>query len=292
MCPIMQPNRDLGTEDILQSLSSSPNHGDVAIPDGAIDLFPNKIGLRILFLPNENRIMKAGPSVKMSEAEAMRYVALHTSIPVPEVQESYIKDGCGYIVMSKADGEPLGDVWEDLSSEQRALVVSQLRSYTEQLRSLTGEFYGALWCQPSEDIFFKHLPSRHEEIHYGPYRSRRQYNDGLVAALENSRPGQLSETDKDLARRIQAITDGTITFSHGDLHSLNIHVDYTGTVTAILDWEAAGFSFCGREYFEARSRSRNVEWRAVLDEIFPEKARASFDLFTELDQALTQYTGI
>lgn len=236
--------------------------------------------------------MKAGSSVKLSEAEAMRYVALHTSVPVPEVQESYIKDGCSYIVMTKADGEPLGDLWKDLSSEQRAFVVSQLRNYTEQLRSLIGEFYGALWCQPSEDIFFKHLPFRHEEFHYGPYCSRRQYNDGLVAALENSRPRPLSETDKELARRLQAINDETITFSHGDLHSLNILVDHTGNVTAIIDWEAAGFSVCGREYYEARSRSRNIEWHAALDEIFPEEARVHFDLFKEFDEALTQYTGI
>lgn len=95
-----------------------------------------------------------------------------------------------------------------------------------------------------------------------------------------------------LEKRIRAVTDERITFTHGDLHPLNILVDRTGVVTAIIDWESAGFSVCGREYFEARKRSRNDEWDVTLNEIFPEEARVHFDLFDEFDRALTQYTGL
>lgn len=289
----MRPDQAMEPEDITLLLAPTPSHVHVTVPDGAVDLFPRKIGPRILFLPDQNLILKAGPSVKLSEAEAMQYVARCTSVPVPEVRESYTKNGCGYIFMAKADGEPLADVWKDLGSEQRASVVCQLRDYAEQLRSLDGEFYGALWHQASEDVFFNHLPFHHEKIHYGPYYSRQQFNDGLVAALQNSRPTHLlNEVDMNLGKRIQAITDETITFSHGDLHPLNILVDHTGIVTAIIDWESAGFSVCGREYYEARKRSRNEEWDAILNEIFPEESRAHFDLFNEFDQTLTQYTGL
>lgn len=138
----------------------------------------------------------------------MRYVALHTSVPVPEVRESYIKIGCGYIFMSKADGQPLADMWKELGVEQRAVVVCQLRDYAEQLRSLTGKLYGALWHQASEDIFFHRLPFHHEKVTYGPYFCRQQSNDGLVTALENSRPNRsLDEYEKDLTERIRAVTD-------------------------------------------------------------------------------------
>lgn len=281
------------SEDITLLLAPTPSHVHVTVPSGAVDLFPRKIGPRILFLPDQNRILKAGPSVKLSEAEAMQYVARHTSVPVPEVRESYTKDGCGYILMSKADGKPLADVWKNLGPDQRASVVDQLRDYAKQLRSLHGEFYGALWHQASEDVFFNHLPFHHKKIHYGPYYSRRQFNDGLVAALQNSRPTHLlSEVGVDLEKRIRAADEETITFSHGDLHPLNILVNHMGTVTAIIDWESAGFSVCGREYYEARKRSRNEEWNVAMDEIFPEEARKHFDLFNEIDQALTQYTGL
>ena len=274
-------------------IALAPNKSRISIPDGAVDLFPLNVGPRILYLPDQNQIVKAGPNVKMSEAEAMRFVALHTSVPVPDVRESYIKNGCGYIFMSKADGEPLADIWKDLGSEQRASVVSQLRNYTEQLRSLTGKFYGALWDQTSEDIFFNHLPFHHERVRYGPYYSRQQFNDGLVAALENSRPTRsLDDSENALASRMRAVTDETKTFSHGDFQPLNILANRTGDVTAIVDWESAGFSICGREYYEARKRSRNDEWDATLDMIFPKEARVHFDLLKEFDQTLIQYTGL
>ncbi|KXT02489.1 hypothetical protein AC578_4183 [Pseudocercospora eumusae] len=279
----------LDEDSLLRALA--PDQSCISVPNAAVDLFPRTVGPRILHLPDQNQIIKAGPSVKMSEAEAMRFVALHTSIPVPEVQEAYNKNGCGYIVMSKADGEPLADIWQDLGSDQRASVVSQLRNYAEQLRSLTGQFYGALWGQACEDIFFNHLPFHHERVRYGPYYTRQQFNDGLIAALENSRPNRsLAYSEKALASRIRAVTDETKTFSHGDFHPLNILANRMGDVTAIVDWESAGFSICGREYYEARKRSRNDEWDAALDEIFPEEARAHFDLLKELDQTLIQYT--
>ena len=288
----MQPMEAMELEDI-SLLLATPEHAYVTIPDGAVDLFPRKIGPRLLYLSDKDQILKAGPSVKMSEAEAMRYVALHTSIPVPDVRESYTENGCGYIFMSKAGGEPLADIWKDLGLEQRASVVGQLQKYAGQLRSLTGKFYGALWDQACEDIFFSHLPFHHVKVHYGPYYSRQQFNDGLITALENSGPTRsLDEFEKDLAKRIQAVTDETKIFSHGDFHPLNILVDHTGDVTAILDWDSAGFSICGREYYEARRRSRNDEWDTILDSIFPEEARAHFDLLKEYDRTLTRYTGV
>ena len=124
-------------------MGPTPSDVKVTVPDGAVDLFSRKIGLRILCLPDQNRILKAGPSVQLSEAEAMQYVAQCTSVLVFEVHYLYIKHGCGYICMSRADGEPLGDVWKDLGPRQRASVISQLRDYAEQLRSLDGGF---LWC--------------------------------------------------------------------------------------------------------------------------------------------------
>lgn len=63
-------------------------------------------------------------------------------------------------------------------------------------------------------------------------------------------------------------------------------------MTAILDWVCAGFSIRGRKYYEARARARNAEWAVIFDEIFPDETREHYELLKELDQALTQYTGI
>ena len=285
------PTKTLDDDSLLLALA--PNKNRITVPNGAVDLFPMKVGPRILYLPDRNQILKAGPTVKESEAEAARFVALQTSIPVPEVFESYVEDGNGYIFMSKADGEPLADLWAHLTPEEKLSVVRQLRCYAKQLRSLTGEFYGALWNSASQDLFFNHLPYHHEEVQYGPYYSRQEYNDGLVTALENSHPSRsLNGFEKALADKALKIADETKVLSHGDFQPLNILIDRSGRVTAIIDWECAGFSICGREYYEARARSRSDEWAGVLDEIFPEETRVHFELLKEFDQALTQYTGL
>ena len=281
----------LDDDSLLLALDSNKNC--ITVPNGAVDLFPRKVGPRIFYLPDRNQILKAGSSVKESEAEAARFVALQTSVPVPEVFDWYVKDGIGYIFMSKADGEPLADLWAHLTAEEKSSVVTQLQCYAQQLRSLTGEFYGALWNSASQDIFFNHLPYHQQEVHYGPYYSRQEYNDGLVTALENSRPSHsLNDSEKALANKALRIEDETKVFCHGDFQPLNILIDRSGRVTAIIDWECAGFSICGREYYEARARSRSDEWAGVLDEIFPEEARVHFELLREFDQALTQYTGL
>lgn len=86
-----------------------PSSPGIIVPEGSKNLFPRNIGPQIFYLSESNRILKAGKSVKMSEAEAMRY-ARSISIPVPEVYNAYVKDGIGYILMSKATSDTLGEV--------------------------------------------------------------------------------------------------------------------------------------------------------------------------------------
>lgn len=268
------------------------------VPDGAVDLFPDGLGRTIFHLPDKDLILKVGFHLKMSEAEAMRLVARNTSIPVPKVYESYIKDDLGYIIMSRVDGEPLARVWKTLDENKRAFVVAQLKSFMEELEQVQGGYYGALWDLPSEDIFFKHMPWKNEistyaPYHpYGPYYSRSEYNEGLIEALENSRPtSTLKEKDQALARELRSIQDNLKVFSHGDIHPGNIFVNTDGRVTGIIDWEGAGFSVQGREYFETKSRARDPEWSKAVHKIFRQEAQVHYTLFQKLNRELTIHTG-
>ncbi|KAF2248947.1 kinase-like protein, partial [Trematosphaeria pertusa] len=207
-------------------------------------------------------ILKVGRGVRMAEAEAMRFVSSRSSIPVPEVYEAYEKNGTGYIYMSKAEGLQLGEMWSSLSDDKRAYVADQLRGYVAELRDMRGNFYGALWNQPSADIFFSHLCLKtHDDKQYGPFKSRTEYNQGLVEALTNSRPGgQLGESENSIVAKISVLTEDAKVFSHGDLHLDNILVDGNCKIMAIVDWGSAGFSISGREYLEANLRARQPEW--------------------------------
>jgi hypothetical protein len=145
-----------------------PRATPIMVPDGTIELCPRPMGPKIFLLPKEDRILKAGISVKLSEAEAMRFVASKTSIPVPTVHDVYEKEGNTYILMSRVHGKPLGEVWGSLCTEQKAAVVRQLKHYMAELATLPGDFYGALWESPLADIFFHHFLFRNEKIQYGP----------------------------------------------------------------------------------------------------------------------------
>lgn len=258
------------------------------LPDDAELLSPGVWALR-----EQNRLLKAGSNVKMAEAEAMRFVAAKTTIPVPEVYESYVHDELGYIFMSKIEGDLLGDVWCSMTDEHKGFVVAQMRDYVIQLSSLHGDFYGSLWHQPCRDVFFGHWPFKPVKLAYGPYYTRQEYNDALILALANSTPTGTVEGLGELVERLGAITDESKVFSHGDLHPGNILVDKSsGRVVSIIDWGGAGFSVRGREYYEARARSGPASWKSALDAIFPESARVHFELLHEIDQAMRKWTLI
>ena len=155
-----------------------------------------------------------------------------------------------------------------------------------ELATLSGDFYGALWKSPLEDIFFHHFPFRNEKVQYGPYFSRQEYNTGLVAALANSRPDQtLSASDQALAEKLLRLDDERRVFSHGDLHLNNIIIDDSCRITGIVDWEGAGFSIPGRDYYEAKTRARKKEWTEALSCVFPKEAQVHYELLRELERA-------
>ncbi|KAF2451283.1 kinase-like protein [Karstenula rhodostoma CBS 690.94] len=276
---------------------SPPTIYDTAdIPEGAINLAPERLSSQIFYVPSSGLILKVGSRVRVVEADAMRFVAGNTSIPVPVVHESYEKNGIGHIYMSKAEGVALRSVWDAFSDEKRNVVVSQLTAYVCELRTLSEQFYGKLGRLESEDIFFHHLCVAHKTEHdyhsYGPFSSRDEYNEGLVQAMWNARPpGQFSAQDEVLIARVRAMAGEEKLFSHGDLHLGNIYVDHDGNVTGLLDWGCAGFSIPQRDYFEARLRSSNPTWDDALEKLFPPDAKKDFDLFKEFNTALTTYSG-
>lgn len=267
-----------------------------SLPEDAVDLFPRKLGPRILWLPSSQAILKKGPMVRMAEAEAMRFVRPRTRAPVPEVYQAFVRDGIGYILMERMHGVPLEERWKDLDPVRREKVVSELRDYVQEWRQLRGEWFGTLAegssaavaeeadaeagtieeeadkgekmdleegdaadperpviytsgigrGGPCEDLCFKHLclasPSGSEsgesrgggglgdgdggEQRYGPYRTKSEYNSGVVEALRNSRPqGHLSGADQKLAARILANGGEEKVWTHGDFMLANILVD-------------------------------------------------------------------
>ncbi|KAL2138080.1 hypothetical protein VTI28DRAFT_7498 [Corynascus sepedonium] len=146
--------------------------------------------------------------IRPSEAEAMRFVAEHTSIPVPRVYDV----GKEHITMEFIEGETLA----------KADYINQVRA----IKSPEGMicFFGG---RPAVDgrLFY------HEG---GPFENQATYNEFLVSDL-HSHP-----IVHDMIRT-QIRTDHEIVLTYGDLHAVNIIVRPGVGVVAIIDWEQAGF---------------------------------------------------
>ncbi|RLL93933.1 hypothetical protein CFD26_102916 [Aspergillus turcosus] len=174
---------------------------------------------------------------RLSEAETLRFVRSKTSIPVPEVYDAYVDESIarGVIVMEYIEGDVLQDVWEDMAEEEQEGIISQLRGYMEELRSIKGDFIGSIDKSSCEDpIFTSELGS------FGPYADEDEFNEGIIRAM--------------------GIAEGHLGFAkRRDLTPRNILVR-GGRVVGIIDWEMAGFF---PEYWEYVKALCYPDWERV-----------------------------
>ncbi|KAJ5434623.1 hypothetical protein N7491_005218 [Penicillium cf. griseofulvum] len=181
------------------------------------------------------------------EAENMRYVAENTTIPIPHVHAIQAHDGgVKSILMDYIEGRTLQDAWSSMIPSQKMSVAQELHGYIQQLRGLKYEHLGSF---------------SHKNI----YTRRSIYLDEyLFSRLTTSVP--------DLVRNHMAIKqpEGNMVFTHGDLAPRNILVDDHGHVTAVLDWEIAGWHPEWCETVSAYTFCNDIPgWTPYLSAIFP-----------------------
>ena len=156
------------------------------------------------------------------ETDAMRFIAANTTIPVPRVHATRTTEGVVYeIVMDYVPGEPLNKAWPKLTHDQRIAISAQLRGYLAQLKQLEGDRIQSVGGG---------------SIMVGPFASEREFNDFMVEKGNERVP----EVFKRYARVVLR-DDHKIDFAHADFSPRNILVDGSGRVTAVFDWERAGW---------------------------------------------------
>jgi tRNA A-37 threonylcarbamoyl transferase component Bud32 len=260
----------------------------------AKNIAAHKIDKSIWHLQDSDRVLKRGPNVKVTEADALRFVASSTKVPVPQVFGAYEQDGYGNIFMSRVIGTPLHDVLHTLDELQIEKVTEQLSGFVKSWMDLCSDFFGSMGFKACRDVFFQHLPAAGmPEREYGPFRSRAEYCKGLIDALQNSRRGgEFDANDAHLIERIHGLGEGRTVFCHGDLTPGNILVDDQFNVVAVVDMGVSGFSIHEREYFEAKSRARDPVWSSVIDRIIPKIPNDTYSLLSELERELVRYSGL
>jgi hypothetical protein len=82
-------------------------------------------------------VVKSGKFVRLSEAATMQHVATNTTMPVPKNYCVFEHKDLTYIVTSVIRGRLVGYGWVDRPPESKDRILSQLKGYVSQIRTLS-----------------------------------------------------------------------------------------------------------------------------------------------------------
>ncbi|TFY81539.1 hypothetical protein EWM64_g2469 [Hericium alpestre] len=227
-----------------------------------------------VILITKNIIYKPGDAATLrSEAAAMRYIAKHTSIPVPRVYGMWTENESeGSLLMGRCPGKQLRLVWGKLTDAQRQRIREQLRDYLAQLRALPPPrpgWIGSASGGPCYDQRLSYDP-------FGPFPDEAEFNHWRVSLLD-----RMAEASSKIAIRVQEMrsslrNDHAVVFTHGDLASDNIVVEVVGDgpndarVSGLIDWGQSGWRPEYWEYVKSlHGRDTVGNWADLVRQIIP-----------------------
>jgi aminoglycoside phosphotransferase len=228
-------------------------------------LFTQRSGV-ILFL---NFCIKYGDSVTLAEANTLRFIAQHTTIPVPTVHHTFTHHGKTYILMERIRGETIAKRWRSLSDTSKASIFGQLIRMVKELRSIPSETTG-ISNVDGGPIYDSRLP---QKSLWGPFDTIHDFhlalrNNVTYKSLETQIHGSLTRTAvSDMQQLVtfhESVTQ-TPVLTHGELSSFNILIR-EDKVVGIIDWETAGWLPYYWEYTTAwHANPQNLFWQKEVD---------------------------
>ena len=182
--------------------------------------------------------------ISRQEAAALAFVRHHTSIPVPDLLDSWNDSKLGYIRISMCTGVELGRAWPAMDADGRSRTAAELKAYIRELRALKQP--GCAGWVGSAEHGQVSCPRISMAGPQGPWDSAEEFHAFLLESLAPLGGNRLAQRYTEVLRAYQH----DVVFSHADLSFENILVDpQTGRVTAIVDWAMAGW---WPEYWEYR----------------------------------------
>ncbi len=193
-----------------------------------------------VYISESNALVKFGVHVIPSrEIAAMKYVLQQCpEIPVPVVYDSWTENGDGYIAMAPMPGKDLIKVWPEMDSSEKESVMKDYKAILQRLRNLdpppdTPVQIGAIDGGPAVD----HRPS--DRRFGGPFSTEAELNSWLISLIH---PESVEWNSDFYVETIKSgmRDDHKWRFTHGDMGPHNVLVE-NGRITAVLDWELAGW---------------------------------------------------
>jgi aminoglycoside phosphotransferase len=216
--------------------------------------------------------------IDRAQADMMHYAATH-GVLAPKVRGVYDiitrRPIARVMISERVPGEPLVDVWQNMSEAEQTSVKEQLRAQMRQMRTLTQPYIGRIDKQPTRNIYNTTFVR-----HCGPFEDEESFDEWCLARLSG---GSFQRWKwKRVLEKQRRKSTGRFVLTHGDLSPRNIMVDGS-TITGIIDWELSGFYPEYVEYAVAIGLGPGIEewWVPVLKEVL-EPCSADLIKFTEL----------
>lgn len=199
-----------------------------------------------------------------AEFQALRMVQQYTHIPAPRGIDVIQYRGSSYLLMTGVPGRGIGQMLHTMTDKQLDLVAQDLRDYTTELRQIpnnTGSEFLTCNTLGGGILDWRIGDSQRKEL---KFRSVNDFNKFLIDDLPIDKKGWK------LIDKAHSAKHDTV-FTHADLNLRNILVDDTGRISAIVDWECAGWY---PEYWEYTKMHFTVRFTPrwlvdVVDQIFP-----------------------
>ena len=207
-------------------------------------------------------VVKYGGGNFAEEVLAMEFVSCKTSIPIPRILH-VPSDKVWYICMTAARGTSLDKCIGSMTTPELDHIAIQFTEILAQIRSLTRQTLGSVTGGPYRNTYFPAQVAPECAL-----ESTAQFVDEYRKML------MLFCTAKFTDELLSAFPrDVDVFFSHGDLLPRNIIVDGS-TITAIVDWELAGFYPEYVEYCQmSREDQKTPNWNYILQSVFPGEPR-------------------
>ena len=187
-----------------------------------------------------------------SEFEAIQFVKQHTNIPLPRITEVYEDGDYQHLVVECAVGEPLDSAWPTMTTDQKHNITKELKAYVGELRSLNPPVQGIVGSTMLSSGYDHRLGGSR----FGPFQNIADFHTFV------RRETPVNAWDESVSRIHGRPDPYEVKFTHGDLCPNNVIVD-NGRITAIIDWEFAGWF---PEYWEYTKM--HYGWRPYRKEIY------------------------
>lgn len=129
--------------------------------------------MTVVRIPGHPISIECGTDVQRAEAENMRYIAEHTTIPVQKVFGAYEEDSVTFLFLEHISARSLDDILDDMFEPEKKHIADQLADVFSQLCGLWASYIGLVGRRPCNDVMF-------DDTSGGPFQSEREMNEIIV----------------------------------------------------------------------------------------------------------------